>query len=303
MLTQAQFETLLIPIIYHHFNVGINLVPSMRSSLFNVQGSELAEENGVGMGGVSVDVWDVFKQSGESGVKGRVDFDELYTQNYHHEEYPVELVIRKNLLLNDKYGQIARYVQRLGISAEQKMETDAAGLLNNAFAAGVTWSDGKPLCSATHPVGPSAGGNTYSNRGTSALTKTSLKTTRVSMMQFKDDKGNLIGVVPRELWVPPELMDRAEEFAQSPQDPESGNNAKNTVQNLQDVPWLRLSDPTNWFLVDPVWRAQVANWYNREATQIMMTKETTTEVVFEFKLHYSYGADDWRWIFGHEVAG
>ena len=34
MLTKTQFDTLLIPIIYHHFVVGMNRVPSMRSRLF-----------------------------------------------------------------------------------------------------------------------------------------------------------------------------------------------------------------------------------------------------------------------------
>lgn len=301
MLTQSQFSTLLIPMIYKHFNLGINMVPGMRSRLFNVQGSQLAQENGVGLGGISVDVWNVYKDSGEGGKKGRVDFDQLYTQAYNHQEYPVEVVIQKKLLLNDKYGEIQRYIQRVGVSAEQHMEGDAADLLNNAFATD-TWSDGVVLCSASHPLGPSASASTQSNLATGSLTKTNLRNGRVAMMQFTDDKGNLLGVVPDELWVPPELMDKGEEYTRSILDPESGENAVNTLGNLTLVPWLRLTDANNWFLVSSVWRRLVANWYNREATQIMMTHETTTEVVFEFKLHYSYGVDDWRWIYGHNVS-
>jgi hypothetical protein len=304
MLTKSQFNTLLIPIIYHHFEVGVSRVPSLRARLFNIQTSKLAQENGTGMGGISVDTWNVYKESGESGKKGRIDFDQLYTQTYTHVEYPVELVIKKNLVLNDQYGKINRYVQRVGISAEQKMEIDAASLLNLAFDSGVLWSDGDPLCSASHPVGPHAGAGTYSNRGTSALAATALKNARVAMMRLKDDKNNEIGVMPGELWVPPELEETAYSLVRSTGDPETANQGANpkAAQNWTVVPWLRLTDTKNWFIVDPMWRQEVVNWYVREITTPLLTHETTTEVVYEFKLHYSFGCDDWRWIYGNEVS-
>lgn len=304
MLTQSQFNTLLIPLIYHHFDVGMNRVPSLRARLFNVQGSTFAEEKGTGLGGMSVEAWDVYKNSGEQGKKGRLDFDQLYTQTYTHEEYPVEVVIQKKLILNDQYGQIRRIIQRVGISAEQKMEIDAAGLLNNAFASGTTWSDGDPLCSASHPTGPHGGSSSYSNRGTAALTANNLKAARVTMMRFKNDKGTEIGLMPNELWVPPELEEEALKITKSRMEPDSANNADNpkAAQEWTVVPWLRLTNTKNWFIADSMWRQEVVNWYNRETTQIMLTHETTTELVYEFKLHYSRGVDDWRWILGNEVA-
>lgn len=304
MLTKTQFDTLLIPIIYHHFVVGMNRVPSMRSRLFNIQSSSLASEKGTGMGGISVDMWDVYRQSGEAGIKGRVGFDQLYTQTYTHVEYPVQLPIKKNLLMNDQYGQIQKFIQRVGISAEQKMEIDAASLLNNAFAAGTTWSDGVPLSSASHPAGPNAAGTLFSNRGTAALAATALKNARVAMMRFKDNKQNEIGIVPNELWVPPELEETANALVKSIGDPESGNQGINpkAAQQWTVIPWLRLTNTKNWFISDSMWRNEVVNWYVREITTPMLVEENTTEVVYEFKLHYSYGCDDWRWIYGNEVA-
>ncbi|GIL09284.1 MAG: hypothetical protein BroJett033_7950 [Chloroflexota bacterium] len=302
MLTQAQFNSLLIPVIYHHFEVGQSRVPSLRRRLFNVQQSEISEEKGTGMGGMSPDAWNVYKSSGEPGVKGRLDFTELYTQSYIHEEYPVEVVIQKKLVLNDQYGKIEDIIRRVGISAEQKMEIDAASLLNNAFNTSVTWSDGKRLCAADHPKGPHTSGS-YSNRGTTALSAAAVSATRTLMMRFKDDRGNDIGVMPNELWVPPELEDTAIEVAQSLMSPGDANTAINAQAGRWTViPWLRLSDSNNWFMVDGTWRGEVVNWYEREATQIMLVAENTTELVYEFKLHYSFGVDDWRWIYGHEVA-
>ena len=295
MLLQSQFNSLLIPVIYHHIDVGINMVPSLRGRLFNVQSSNLAEEKGTTMGGMSVDAWDQWKKTRK---KGRIDFDQLYTQGYVHEEYPVEVVIEKKLALNDQYARIQRIVQNVGISAEQKMETDAAGLLNNAFSSSHAWSDGRALCATNHPKS-----GTASNKGTSALTKDALSATRVAMMNFKDDKGNKIGVMPDELWVPPELEDVALEITNSQLDPASGNNAANPQAGRWTVvPWLRLEDTSNWFVASSMWRQMVANWYNRQMMEVMLIHETTTELVYEVKLHYSYGVDDWRWIYGHEVS-
>ncbi len=298
-ISQGQFSTLLIPAIYHHFEVGMNMVPSMRGNLFNVQGSSLAQENGTGLGGMSPDAWNNYQSN---RTKGRLTFDQLYTQTYNHVEYPVQVVIEKKLLLNDQYGKINQIARRVGVSAEQKMELDAASLLNNAFDTGYAFSDGKPLISTTHPKNPNVS-TTYSNKGTSALTADAVSATRVLMMHTKDDKGNEIGIMPDELWVPPELEDQAIKITQSLRDPGNANNDINAQQGRWKViPWLRLTDTNNWFMSSSVWRKETTNWYNREATQMMVVDETTTDITYEFKLHYSFGVDDWRAWYGHEVA-
>ena len=299
MLRQEQFDSLLTPIIYHHFELGQSRVPSLRGRLFSVRGSTIAEEKGTGMGGMSPDAWNQYKKGGK---KGRLDLDQLYTQSYTHVEYPVELVIEKRLLLNDQYGRIGDIVRRAGISAEQKMEIDAAGLFNSAFS-GATWSDGKALCVTDHPKSPNKSAGTYSNKGTTALSKAAVSATRILMMRFADDKGNEIGLMPNVLLVPPELEDTALEIANSALDPASANNAINPqAGRFSVISWQRLSDTNAWFMIDDTWRSEVVNWYNREAVQVMMTHETTTEVVYELKLHYSFGCDDWRWIYGHNPS-
>ena len=298
MLISEQFPTLLVPTIYHHLDIGMRNVPSMRSALFNVQGSNLAQENGVGLGGVATEMWDQYEAS---GTKGRMDFDELFTQTYTHVEYPVEVVIRKKLLINDQYGQIQKHIQKLGMSDETKMEKDAAKLFNLAFT-GATWSDGVALCSDSHPVKPGSS-DTFDNNGTLALTHDNVSAVRVLMMRFADDKGEEIGIVPDELWVPPELEDTALEIVGSMQRSDNANNATNTQAGRWTVhPWLRLTDTNAWFTSSSAHRKMAVNWYVREAMQAMLTHETTTEFVYEVKLHYSYGVDDWRWVYGNNPS-
>ncbi len=300
MITASQFSTLLIPVIYHHFELGMGQVPSMRARLFNVQGSTLAAENGVGLGGMSPEAWDQYKSN---RTKGRLTFNQLYTQTYTHVEYPVQFVIEKKLLQFDQYGKINQIARRVGLSAEQKMELDAAGLLNNAFSTSFTFSDGKKLCATDHPKNPDSSA-TYSNRGTSALTADAVSATRVLMMHTKDDKGNEIGIMPDELWVPPELEDQAVKITQSLRDPGNANNDANAQGNgrWKVIPWLRLTDTNNWFMASSVWRNETTNWYNVGNSEPVVVDETTTEIVYETKLFYSFGVDDWRAWYGHEVA-
>ena len=302
MIIQEDFPNSLRTVVQHYFDVGAGMVPSLRSTLFNVQSSETATEEGIGHGGFSADAWDQYQKN---RTKGRLENNELYKETYTHVEYPVQLAIEHKLAINGNFNVINKLIQKAGVSAEEKMERDAAGLLNNAFSSSHTHSDAVALCSASHPVGPHTTG-TYSNRGTLALTKANLSTARIAMSRFKDDKQNLVGGIPNELWVPEELYDTAVELTGSPQDPESANNAINpdmAARRWTVYPWLRLTDTTNWFIANSTKRRMSANWYIREVTTPMLVHQDTTEYIYEFKLHYSYGVDDWRWIYGNEVAG
>lgn len=302
MQTEAQWSSLLTPVIQHHFMLGMSMIPSIRGELFRVQGSLLAEEKGTGIGGFGVDAWDVWKNSG-GRQKGQLNIDQLYTQTYTHLRYPVQLTIDKALLANDQYRQIETIIRRTGMSAEQKMENDGVSVLNNAFSASYLGSDGVALCSASHPKSPHEASSVYSNTGTTALTATAVSDTRISMMRYKDDKGNPMNIVPDELWVPPELEDKAIKIVGSQQEPGTANNDTNPQAGRWRVrPLLRLTGTKAWFMTASAWRREVVNWYNRQAMQVMLIDETTTDLVYEILLYYSFGFDDWRWIFGHNPA-
>ncbi len=299
MITSEQFPSVLLPVINHYFDMGLMSVPGIRGQVFNIQSSKIDTEKGVGMGGMSTDAWSMYK---DTGLKGQLDFDQLYTQSYTHAEYPVQLIIQKKLLLNDQYGMFNKKFSRAGLSAATKMEEDTASLFNNAFSSSFTFSDGKKLCATDHPKGPNTTG-TYSNSGTAALTEQSLSDARVAMINFKDDRGNKIGLMPNELWVPPELYDTALKVTGSTQESATANNAINPQNGRWTVRQIwRATDTNNWFITDSAWRQQVANWYDREAYQMMLVFENTTEFVYEFKMHYSFGVDDWRFIYGQNVA-
>lgn len=298
MMRQSQIDTLITPVISHFFDVGMSRVPVMRNELFTVLNSTLAYEKGVGLGGFSVDAWN---QYANSGHKGQLSFDQLYSHTYTPLEYVAQLMIEKRLLQNDQYGVVQQAARKAGMSGNIKMEVDAAGLLNNAFAT-VTFGDGKTLCATDHPRSPHDA-TTQSNSGTTALSAAAVESTRLLMRAFTDDKNNLIGVNPDELWVPPALEKTAWEIVNSINIPDSANNNANFYNGKMRVKvWDRLTDSNNWFMADSLWRAECAKWYNRQAPEIMLVDESTTHLTYELKLYYSFGVDDWRWIYGHAVA-
>jgi hypothetical protein len=303
-MRSSGWSVLLRPAIYNFFEVGRKLRPSILPMLFNVQDSDTAVEENVGIGGVSPDAFDNFKNSGK---KSMVGFDRGWIATYTHEEYVVQFQVERKLIDDDKYGVIGSRARRLGIAAQQKMDNDGANLYNRAFNSSYTGPDAVALCSASHPKSPT-NATTQSNRNTLALTKANVSTVRQAMMAQEDDAGNILGIEPDTLVVPPELEDVALEIANSLLDPTSGNNAINPQYGRWKVQVLpRLTDATNWFMADSVWRQECANWYNRVLPngmpEITLVSETSTEAVWDVYMRYSYGWDDWRWIYGNEVAG
>lgn len=177
MQRQSQWDSLLTPVIYHHFDIGASRVPSKRAQLFNIQPSTLSAEKGTGVGGMGLDAWDQYQASGQPG---ELDFSQGYTTTYTHVEYPVRFRIEKKLILNDQYGIMGKNIQKVGRSAEYKMEQDAASLLNNFVSATHVGGDAVALCSASHPTSPHDA-TVMSNLGTTALSANAIKATRILM--------------------------------------------------------------------------------------------------------------------------
>lgn len=298
-MRSANWAELLLPSIYSFFDIGMKLRPALRPQLFNVLSSMRSKEENVGYGGIAPDAWGNYENSGQ---KSMVDFDKGYTATYTHKEFVVTFQIERKLMDDDQYGVVAgERARKLGLSAMQKMELDAASVFNTAFS-GTSGPDSKSLCSATHPRNPNKSGSLV-NTGTDALTKDNVSTTRQAMMAFPDDAGNILGVMPDTLLVPPELEDTALEIARSVLDPDTANNAINPqAGRFQVVPWHYLTDSNNWFMIDSVWMRENLKWYERVGLQITPLSQTATEVIFEAYMRYSYGWDDWRWIYGQAVA-
>lgn len=284
--------------------VGDQRRASVIPSLFNVQGSNTATEKSFGVGTLGSDGWEFGAQSGDGGT-GRVKYDDIHKgweKTYTHVEFAKGVIVERKLIDDNQTRVAFGRAASLGDSAFRKREKDGALIFNNAFATD-TGPDSQFLCDTDHPYS-AEDSTTYSNKGTSALSKSVVGTTRVAMSKFVDDTGDLMDVQPDLLLIPPELEDAAIEITRSQLDPTSANNAVNPQSGrFRYIVWNYLTDTNNWFMIDSGRMRQFLNWFERVPIEFAAEEDfDTLQRKYRAYMRYSYGYDDARWVFGHAVS-
>jgi len=109
--------------------------------------------------------------------------------------------------------------------------------------------DGYPFFDTAHP---DKVGNTYANHVTTrSLTHTNLKTsyTTYTTTNNRDERGDIIDLVPDTLLIPPDLRFTAQEILNSTLIPGSMDNDTNVLAGiLNPLEWAYLSDTDAWFI-------------------------------------------------------
>ena len=165
------------------------------------------------------------------------------------------IAVERAALEDERYGQIKVRIQGLGRQARRHQDELVFTLLKNGFTSDCY--DGQYFFDTDHTEGESGA---QSNKGTSALSATSLQSATSAMMKFKDDRGRPLGIIPDLLVVPPDLQWSAMELLNSSYYPElvsqtSGTGgtqklATNVLKGRLDLvvsPYL--TDGNDWFLL------------------------------------------------------
>jgi phage major head subunit gpT-like protein len=159
------------------------------------------------------------------------------------------IAVDRAALEDDQYGQIKLRVQSLADEARRHQDELVFGLVRDGFAS--LCYDGQYFFDTDHSEGDSG---TQSNKGTTALSATSLQSAITAMCKFKDDKGKAMGVVPDTLVVPPDLKWTAMELLDSWYAPDTASGKtdtrRNVLRNMLDLvvsPYL--TDTSDWFLL------------------------------------------------------
>lgn len=297
---REHFGKLLEPGLRQIFYETYDQIPSMIPELFNMQTTQNPYEEDVSIGTMGE-----FPQ-----FEGTVEYDrpyQGYSKVYEFPEFAKGFSIERKAYDDDRYNTINKRPVGLAISAMRKREKDAAAVFNNAFNTNFTGPDSKALCVADHPSkayvdsGGSEGVENRSNLSTSTpLSHAALQDVKNEMRNTKDDRNELISVVPDTLVVPVALEETAWELIASDKKVDTAENNPNIhTGRYRLIVWDYLTSDTSWFVVDSRYAKLFLNWFDRIPLEFAMEEEFDTLVAkFRAYMRYSAGWSDWIWIHG-----
>ena len=231
---------------------------------------------------------------------------EAWTARYTHETIAYGFSITEEAIEDNLYDSLsARYTKALARSMAYTKQVKAAAVLNNGFAATVTYGDGQPLFSTAHPL---VSGGTNSNTTATGvdLNETSLENAVIQIAAWTDERGLLIAAKPRKLIVPPALMFVATRLLETELRVGTNDNDINALKNNGSIPEGYtvnhfLTDTNAWFLTTDV--PNGLKHFVRTPLQNSMDGDFDTgNVRYKARERYSFGVSDPLGIYGSSGA-
>jgi hypothetical protein len=231
---------------------------------------------------------------------------EAWTARYTHETIAYGFSITEEAIEDNLYDSLsARYTKALARSMAYTKQVKAAAVLNNGFAATVTYGDGQPLFSTSHPL-VSGGVNSNTTATGVDLNETSLENAVIQIAAWTDERGLLIAAKPRKLVIPPALMFVATRLLETELRVATNNNDINAIKNNGSIPEGYtvnhfLTDTNAWFLTTDV--PNGLKHFVRTPLQNSMDGDFDTgNVRYKARERYSFGVSDPLGIYGSSGA-
>jgi len=222
--------------------------------------------------------------------------------------WEASIAVDRAALEDDLYGQIKLRVQGLAEEAKRHEDDLVFSLLQNGFTA--LAYDGQYFFDPDRSEGESG---TQSNKGTDALSSTSLQAAITAMMKLKDDKGKVLGIVPDALVVPPDLKWTAMELLESVYAPnvetgktETRRNPLSGVLGLIVSPYL--TDTNNWFLLCTKRIVKPIIFQSRIPVEFSALEANSEngflrdQYVYGVRARYNVGFGLWQLAYGSQVS-
>ena len=230
------------------------------------------------------------------------DMEQGFVYRLTNVSYGLGFIITKEAREDNQYMQYAQARARaLGRSMRVTKETVAANVYNNAFDSNFTFADGVELCATNHVT--KAGYSFRNELSTAAdLSEASLEQMLIDISDFRDDRGNLIGVKGRKLIVPKELQFEAARILKSEMQYDTANNAINAIKSGAYLPEGMvvndfLTDTDAFFILTDI--EDGMTYQERMGAEFTDDNDFDTEnAKFKAFERYAFGCQDVRGIFG-----
>ena len=308
-IMSEQWARFVLPVVRREWYQQMIAIPSPALGFFGVNASTSSVEYSQGVGNFG-SVPEYGSVSGSDGMPASIQYDSfkaLYETTFTHKQYALGVAIERTLWDDDQMGLIRRRAASLGGSFGTTRAEHAASVFNNAFSASYVGGDAVALCSASHPNRADDASTLHDNLGSTPLSYAAVVDTLEAGKSMTNDRGKPLPVRYNVLYVPVELEKEAWVIVNTLRgQPGTGNNDANFVgsQGLTVVVDPYLSDANNWFMLSQPEAQMHLLWFDRVAPELSLDPSSEFDLVARYRgyMRYSFGWDDWRWVFGHEVS-
>lgn len=297
-MNRASFAKMLEPGLNTLFGLEYDSYPAEYEAVFESNTSQKAFEEDVLLAG--------FGNAPTKSEGSAVSYDaasQQWTARYQHETIALAFSITEEAEEDGQYGSIAsRYTKALARSMASTKEIKAANILNTATTA--NGGDGAPLLSAAHPT---QAGNQSNILATPAdLSEVSLEAILIQIADMKDDRGLRVAAQGTQLIIPTAYTFVAERLLESQLRTATADNDINAIRQGGYLPqgyhiMRRLTDSDQWFVQTDI--PDGLKMFQRSPMKKGMEGDFETgNVRYKVRERYSFGATDWRGVFGSQGA-
>ena len=233
---------------------------------------------------------------------------ETYTARYTMETIALAFAITEEAIEDNLYDRLAsRYTKALARSMSNAKEVKGALPLNNGLPAVGTFKtgDAKALFATDHPstTGPDVA-NTLATQAD--LNETSLEQSLIDIAAMTDERGLRIAAKGVKMIIPSANQFNAERLMKSQGRTQTADNDINAINSMGMIPQGYrvnnfLTDADSWYIITDVPNGM--KMFSRTPLSTSMEGDFDTgNVRYKARERYSFGASDFRGIFGVEGA-
>jgi phage major head subunit gpT-like protein len=211
----------------------------------------------------------------------------LNTHAYTLENEPYELTVGvdRDDIADDQLGVYNPLFEEMGRQSKRWPDQ----VLKTVLQAGVTnlGFDGVAFFATTHPLNPA--GNQSNNFTGTALSATNFAVVRAAVSGYTGEDGEVLGVQPNVLIVPPQLEDTANVIVTAEFGASGASNVQKGQARVVVIPELA-NQATTWYVADVSNAIKGLVWQLRKAPEFVSKTSVTDDNVF-MQRQFVWGVD------------
>lgn len=226
-------------------------------------------------------------------------------QRYTHVAMALGFRVTREMWDDDLYGIMRKISSSLAYAAQQTVELEYGGFLDDVFTgATYTGADGKALCATDHVL---VAGGTYANEPAvqGDLGIGTLRATMERMERVVNERGLPRRMQLKRLIITPTYQWIAEEIIGSAQKPYTADNEINVMGNkgLSFMVSHYMSDDDMWIALSDKEEADLKFFWKQRPVFENADDFDTKDAKFTGYMRFSFGFTDWRGADGSSGGG